>query len=282
MIALLLGALLLASACGKKGEGSAGAGEGAGAENTASATDGVWRVLADGARVYDRLGEIRFELEQRCMNDRGFPVHPTLAAGPSGWTPVSRDAPRLAPTVAEAEADGFGPEDVYSPVSEAANPLWANQAPGYVESYGRAYRGEDGCKAEVRGMMFGDDAPAGDEPIPLPDSFGRQARWELYYAMPAVVTALTSWRACMKETVKDVGYDTVQDVRAAAEKLSAKAAKDLAVATAKCVDRAGWRDIHAAAWSEAMDRLVREEEPAIRGWRERLNRVLDDAEALLR
>ncbi|GLZ77075.1 hypothetical protein Afil01_18820 [Actinorhabdospora filicis] len=281
LIALLLGALLASAACGKKAQQSADAGGGAGAEQS-SAADGVWRVLADGARVYDRLGEIRFELEHRCMDESGYPVHPTVAAGPSGWTPVSRDAPRLAPTVAEAEQDGFGPEEAYSPVAEAENPLWKDQASSYVRAYKRAYEGDDGCRATVRAAMFGNDAPEGDEPIPLPDSFSMRARWELYYAMPQVVTALTTWRACMKESVKDIGYGTVQDVRAAAEKVSAADAKLLAKATARCVDGAGWRDIHAAAWSEAMDRLVREEEPAIRGWRERLNRVLDDAEGLLR
>lgn len=283
LLLLLAGALLFLAACGNKDDVGSTAGAGAGETSVppASEVDAVWRGLADGSPTYGQLGSIMLQLEQRCMTERGFPVHPTKDPDYSRWRPISREAPKLAPTVAEAEERGFSAgEQALFPVWESPNPLWTEQPASYRDDYLDAFKGGGGCRARTQVKVFGDTAD-GDEPMPVPDAFGAQRAWELYYGVPSVVKAVTTWRTCMKQKSQNVGYDTPQDVESAAGRLSGKDARALAKATAECVDAVGWREVHADAWSQAVNRLVEEEADAIGTWRENLNRVLDDAEHLL-
>ncbi|MEV0649253.1 hypothetical protein AB0I28_28760 [Phytomonospora sp. NPDC050363] len=265
-----------------------------------AAPDG-WAVLDEGTEIYVRLGHIRWELERECMEDKGFDVHPALdEAELAAWRPVDRAAPILAPSVEEARQNGLdsllpGKLPPTKP-DPAAGGEFAEQDQDYRDRYYRYYYGEvdtpeasgeaaidpDSCTARVHHEMFGETAqPGGWQPMPVPATIDETASWEMYYAIPAVVTAAESWRTCVK---KD-GYPSFETLGEARERAAATTGeakrRELAVTVATCVDASGWREVHTASWETAVDRLVTEQLPQIRSWRADLAGILDNAETLV-
>lgn len=284
-VALLLAALLLLAACGSEDA----------ADEPEPVPDG-WAVLDEGTEIYVRLGHIRWELERECMEAKGFGVHPVQDEQRlADWRPVDREPPVLAPSIEEARQVGLVPKSPLVPLPAPTDPF-NGESRDYRERYIEAYSGAadrpvdgafgvpgpDTCVAEVHQGMFG-EAPASDawQPIPVPVAFDWQARWAMYYAIPAVVTAAAAWRACLKgKGHKD--FETIDDARRASVKITGdESRRDFAVDVATCVDASGWREVHTESWRTAVDRLVTEQLPQIRSWRADLAGVLDDAESLL-
>ena len=284
-VALLLAALLLLAACGSEDA----------ADEPEPAPDG-WSVLDEGTEIYVRLGHIRWDLERACMGDKGFDVHPVQDEQRlADWRPVDREPPVLAPSIEEARQVGLVPKSALVPAPAPTDPF--NQEPqDYRDRYIAAYSGTpdmnpdgrfvgpgpDTCVAEVHQGMFG-EAPASEtwQPIPVPVAFDWDARWAMYYAIPAVVTAAATWRTCM-EGKGHKAYETIDDARRASVRVKGEVKRrDFAVDVATCVDTSGWREVHTESWRTAVDRLVAEQLPQIRSWRADLAGILDDAEALL-
>lgn len=284
-IALLLAALLLLAGCGSEDSG----------DEPEPVPDG-WAVLDEGTEIYVRLGHIRWDLERECMEAKGFDVHPVQDEQRlTDWRPVDREPPVLAPSIEEARQVGLVPKSALVPAPAPTDPF-NRESQDYRHRYIAAYSGTpdmspdvefgvpapETCVAEVHQGMF-DEAPASDawQPIPVPVAFDWKARWAMYYAIPAVVTAAAAWRACLKaKGHKD--FETIDDARRASVKITDDGRRsDFAVDVATCVDSSGWREVHTESWRTAVDRLVAEQLPQIRSWRADLAGVLDDAEALL-
>lgn len=284
-LALLLAALLLLSACGSDEA----------PDEPEPVPDG-WAVLDEGTAIYVRLGHIRWELERKCMEDEGFDVHPVHDEQRlADWRPVDREPPVLAPSIEEARQVGLVTPDPLLPAPAPTDPFNL-ESQDYRDRYIDAYTGdplaafdgsygvpeEGSCVARVHQDMFGEaPASAAWQPIPVPIAFDWSARWAMYYAIPAVVTAAASWRACL-EGKGHKAFETIDDARDAWGRITGdQKRRDFAVDVATCVDAAGWREIHTESWRAAVDRLVTEQLPQIRSWRADLARVVDDAEDLL-
>ncbi|GIG69700.1 hypothetical protein [Phytomonospora endophytica] len=277
--ALALSALLALSACGT-----------AESDDPPPVPDG-WAVLDEGTELYVELGHIRWELERECMAGKGFDVHPRQNEQRlADWRPVDREAPILAPSVEEARQVGLGMDPVKpAPSPEPDDPFNAESGK-YRDDYLNAYYGEaeageygaESCVATVHRDMF-DEAPTTGawQPIPVPDAIDWTARREMYYAIPAIVTASAAWRACLKGKGRK-GFETIEEARTHYYTITGEDDRqDFAVDVATCVDASGWREVHTGSWRIAVDRLVTEQLPQIRAWSAELAQILDDAEDLL-
>ncbi|GLZ77076.1 hypothetical protein Afil01_18830 [Actinorhabdospora filicis] len=235
-------------------------------------------VVQSAFLLEDKVISVAVAMEHKCMEQRGFDVHPDNSGG-SDYI--------LVPAVDEANRTGFGAgERSGNGVAFEARPE------AYQRSYKKALAGyedwdygsdqpltDDSCLGRTNVAVWGTK-----EGVSRPLAFDPDLQQTIYGEDPALVAAYAAWRVCMKSKGDYPDFKTMDDVERYAAELyldedaeyDEASAREIRVAVdaSTCASGAGLRDAYTAARDKVRRELYHEFLPDILAWRAQLAAAL--------
>lgn len=245
---------------------------------TQSRAEQPMAVVRNAFALETKVIGVAVDLEHKCMEKRGFDVHPDNSGG-SNYV--------LVPAVDEANRSGFGAGE------RSGNGAAFEARP---EAYQRAYKRE---LAGYEDWNYGSDEPLADnscmaltniavwgtkEGVARPLPFDPDLQQKIYAEDPGLIAAYAAWRTCMKSKGDYPDFKTMDDVERYAAELyldedaeyDEAAAREIRVAVdaSTCASGANLRETYTAARDKVRRQLYAEFLPDILAWRDQLAAAL--------